>query len=63
MLVNTLRLYERILLGFESDDEDVQVAALSLLSFLVIHLKLRQIVLPQELVPMLERLPLPEMVP
>lgn len=63
MLVSTLRLYERILLGFESDDVNVQAAATSLLSFMVIHLKLRQIVLPPELVPMLDRLPLPEMVP
>lgn len=63
MLVNTLRLYERILLGFDSDEEQVQAAATTMLSFLVIHLKLKHIVLPPELLPVMEYLPLPEMVP
>lgn len=57
MLISTLRLYERCLLGFESDDEEVQSAAQSCLSFLVIHLRRREIVLPPELVPLAQQLP------
>ena len=57
MLISSVRLYERCLLGFESEDESVQSAAQSLLSFLVIHLKLRQVVLPERLVPLVNVLP------
>lgn len=57
MLISTLRLYERCLLGFESDDVHVLDAAQSCLSFLVIHLRRREVVLPPELVPLLKRLP------
>jgi hypothetical protein len=60
MLISTVRLYERCLRGFESDDEEVQSAAQSCLSYLVIHLRLGEIVLPPELVPLLRKLPEPE---
>lgn len=59
MLISTLRLYERCLLGFESEDEKVRSAAQSCLSFLVIHLRRREIVLPPELVPLANKLPAP----
>lgn len=59
MLISTLRLYERCLLGFESEDERVQQAAQSCLSFLVVHLRRREIVLPPELEPLAKRLPDP----
>lgn len=61
MLIQTLRLYERCLLGFESEDEQVQSAAQSCLSFLVVHLRRREVVLPPELVPLVKRLPEPEL--
>lgn len=57
MLIQTLRLYERCLLGFESEDEEVRSAAQSCLSFLVVHLRRREIVLPPDLVPLAKRLP------
>jgi hypothetical protein len=59
MLISTLRLYERCLLGIESEDERVRNAAQSCLSFLVIHLKRTHVALPPELVPMTKRLPKP----
>lgn len=57
MLINTLRLYERVLLGLDDPDEEVQGCAEGCLSYLITHLKMRQAVLPPPVVAMLQRLP------
>lgn len=57
MLVNSLRLYERILKGLRSPDEQVREHAIGCLSYLVVHLKKEQIVLPDEVASMAGNLP------
>lgn len=57
MLINTLRLYERILLGLIDPDEDVRECAQGCLSYLVHHLKMQQIILPPPVEAMLHHLP------
>lgn len=57
MLINTLRFYERILLGLYAPDEEVREHALGCLSYLIVHLKQRQLSLPPAVVTMLEKLP------
>lgn len=58
MLINTVRLYERIQLGLRDPDPDVRACAESCLSYLVIHLKAEQIVMPDHMVTRLDRLPI-----
>lgn len=57
MLINSLRLYERILKGLRSPDEQVREQAIGCLSYLVVHLKKEQIVLPDEVAAMADNLP------
>lgn len=57
MLINSIRLYERILQGLASEDPEVVGYAEGCLSFLVLHLRQRQLVLPPRVAAMLERLP------
>jgi hypothetical protein len=57
MLISTLQLYERCLLAQESEDPEVQAAARSLMSYLVVYLKKRYVVLPPELEALMPLLP------
>lgn len=57
MLINSLRLYERILQGFDAADQDVRDAADTCLSFLIPRLRSPQIVLPPEVEERLNKLP------
>lgn len=57
MLITSLRFYERILLGLHDPDREVQAAASGCLSYLVVHLKQRQLVLPDPVAAMLAKLP------
>jgi hypothetical protein len=57
VLINTLRFYERILLGLYDPAEEVRDAAGSCLSFLIFHIKAQQIILPPPIVALLEFLP------
>lgn len=57
MLIQSTRLYERILLGLESEDTTTRNAAESCLSYFVLHMRNRLVVLPPELVEKLDLLP------
>ena len=57
MIVSTLRFYERILLGLEHEDKDVQQYAMCCMSYLVCYLRLRWITLPEHVQAMLKHLP------
>ncbi len=57
MLINTLRLYERALLGLADEDPDVQAFAKGCISYLILHIHKRQIILPPPVVAMLDHLP------
>ena len=57
MLINSLRFYERILLGLRDPDPEVREYAIGCLSFLVPNLKQAQLILPPAVVGMLESLP------
>lgn len=57
MLINSVRFYERILAGLQSDDEEVLGCAVGCLSYLVVHIRRPQQVLPAQVVVMLRRLP------
>lgn len=52
-----MRLYERILLGLESNDRRTLNAAEACLSYFVLHMRSRQVSLPPEVVEYLDRLP------
>lgn len=57
MLITTLRLYERILKGLRHPEEQVREHAIGCLSYLVVHLKKEQVVLPDEVEHMATQLP------
>lgn len=57
MLINSLRLYERIQKGLRDVDPEVREHAISCLSYLVVHLKSEQLVLPNEVADLANRLP------
>lgn len=57
MIITTRRFYERIQLGLQQDDEQVREMAIGCMSFLAHKLKAQQIVLPDEVVAMLDLLP------
>lgn len=57
MLINTLRFYERILLGLYDPVEEVRDAALSCLSFLIFNIRAQQVVLPAPVAALLSLLP------
>lgn len=59
MIVNTLRLLARIQAGYRTKDPETLICAESCLSFLVLHLKMDTLVLPQALYPHYEKLPDP----
>lgn len=57
MLISTLRFYERILLGLHAPDEETQGFALGCMSYLILHFRERQLVLPSRVAGMLAHLP------
>lgn len=57
MLINSLRFYERILLGLSSPDESVQASAKCCLSWFSYYMSNPQVVLPELVVHMLADLP------
>lgn len=57
MLINSLRFYERILLGLHAPDVEVQEYAAACLSYLIVHIKFKQQVLPSAVAAMLDKLP------
>ena len=57
MLINSLRLYERILKGLHDPDPDVREHAIGCLSFLVANMRQRQLILPPPVKGMLDNLP------
>lgn len=57
MLINSLRFYERILLGLHSEDSEVKEYALSCLSYFVLYMTQRHLVLPANVAEWLGHLP------
>jgi hypothetical protein len=57
MLMSSLQLYERILLGFASDDPEVQAHAQACMSYLVCFLRMPTVSLPDHVVAELAHLP------
>lgn len=57
VLINSLRLYERILKGLHDPDAEVREYAIGCLSYLVANMRQRQLVLPDPVAGMLQHLP------
>lgn len=57
MLINSLRFYERILLGLFDPDETVQAVAVSCLSYFVLIMKYQQVDLPEPIAELCRMLP------
>lgn len=56
-MINSLRFYERILLGLHAQDEEVREYAAACLSYLIFRIKYPQLVLPAPVAEMLAKLP------
>lgn len=57
MLINSLRFYERILLGLFDPDEEVQACAASCLSYFAFVMKYPQVNLPDSIAALCQQLP------